>query len=151
MIVRKYRQSDTKELFKLFCDTIYTINSKDYTKEQLDAWAKKDRDLSLWEKSLSKNFTIVIEKNGTIIGFGNIDKTGYLDMLFIHKDFQRKELATLICDNLEKNFPLNKITVHSSITAKGFFEKRGYKVVKKQSVGRENISITNYILEKYFY
>lgn len=40
-----------------------------------------------------------------------------------------------------------KIVTHASITAKGFFEKRGYKVLKKQQVEREGIYLINFIME----
>jgi len=43
---------------------------------------------------------------------------------------------------------MGKITAHASITAKPFFEKRGYKVVKKQEAERNGILLTNYVMEK---
>ena len=35
MVIRKYQNSDSKKIFKLFCDTFFFINSKDCTEEQL--------------------------------------------------------------------------------------------------------------------
>ena len=148
MIIRKYKKSDSEKLFKLFYDTIYFINSEDYTEKQLKVWAKESRDLSLWEKYLSENYTLVAEEKNTIIGFGNINKEGYLDMLYVHKDFQRKNIASQLCDKLENIFPVLKVTVHASITAKPFFEKRGYKVICEQFVEREKIFLKNYIMKK---
>ncbi len=83
------------------------------------------------------------------MGFGNIDSTGYLDMLYVHKDYQGKKVASFICDNLEKTFNVSEITVHASITAKPFFEKRGYEVIKKQQVKRKGIFLENYIMKKF--
>lgn len=40
------------------------------------------------------------------------------------------------------------LTVHASISAKPFFEKRGYKVIKEQSVKVDNVYLTNYLMEK---
>ena len=151
MFIRKYQKTDSLELFKLFSDTIHSINSKDYPKDKLDVWIDKDRDLSLWEKALSNNYTLVIEENKNIVGFGSKSEKGYLDMLFVHKDFQGKGIASLLCDKLENIFSISKITVHSSITAKPFFKKRGYKVIKKQIVERKGKLLINYVMEKYFY
>ena len=39
-------------------------------------------------------------------------------------------------------------TTHASITARPFFLHRGYRVVKKQTVRRQGIPLTNYIMEK---
>ena len=69
-------------------------------------------------------------------------------MLYVHKDFQRKNVASQICNELENIFPVSKITVHASITAKPFFEKRGYKIIREQFVEREEIFLKNYIMEK---
>lgn len=39
MEIRKYKQSDCKELAKLFYHTVHTVNAKDYTEWQLNVWA----------------------------------------------------------------------------------------------------------------
>lgn len=39
MIIRKYRETDCKELADLFFNTVHCVNGKDYTEEQLNAWA----------------------------------------------------------------------------------------------------------------
>ena len=87
-------------------------------------------------------------ENGIIVGFGDIDFTGYLDRLYVHKDYQNQGIATAICDELECNFNESKVSTHASITARPFFEKRGYKVIKKQNVERSGGVLQNYIMEK---
>lgn len=83
----------------------------------------------------------------SLVGFGDIDKTGYLDRLFVHADYQRKGIATAICNQLEQAVQGN-ITTDASITAKPFFEKRDYKIVKEQQVERQGIFLTNYVMIK---
>lgn len=39
-------------------------------------------------------------------------------------------------------------TTHASITARPFFEKRGYRVVRAQQVERQGLYLTNYVMEK---
>lgn len=148
MIIRKYEPSDCKITAELFYNTVHSINKKDYTEEQLDIWANKYIDLEKWNNSLLKNYSVVAIINNEIVGFGDIDNSGYLDRLFVHKDYQRKKIGKSIVENLEKSNNFYKLTTHSSITAKPFFENLGYSVVKKQIIKRNNISITNYIMEK---
>ena len=147
MFIRKYESTDCKELAELFYNTVHTINAKDYTKEQLDAWASGQGDLEKWDQSFQEHFTVVAVENGIIVGFGDIDTTGYLDRLYIHKNNQRKGIATAICDQLESKVQ-GKIVTHASVTAKPFFEKRGYKVLKEQQVVRKEIFLKNYVMEK---
>jgi len=148
MIIRKYEMSDCKFLVDLFYNTVHTINAKDYTVRQLNAWATGNVDLEEWNKSLSEHFTLVAVENGIIVGFGDIDRTGYLDRLYVHKDYQGQGIASAICDKLEKAFQVNKINTYASITAKLFFIHRGYIVIKEQQVIRAGISLTNYVMEK---
>lgn len=147
MFIRKYESTDCKELTELFYNTVHTVNAKDYTKEQLDAWASVQMDLEKWDRSFQEHFTVVAVENGIIVGFGDIDTTGYLDRLYVHKNNQRKGIATAICDQLESKVQ-GKIVTHASITAKPFFEKRGYKVLKEQQVVRKEILLKNYVMEK---
>ncbi len=147
MFIREYKTSDCKELTELFYNTVHTINAKDYTKEQLDVWATGQVDLEKWNQSLQEHYSIVAVDNGIIVGFGDIDKTGYLDRLFVHSDYQGKGIATVICNQLEAAVQ-NNIVTHASITARPFFEKRGYKVIKEQQVERQGLFLTNFVMIK---
>ena len=147
MKLRKYQQADCKELAELFYNTVHTINAKDYTKKQLDVWATGKVDLKHWNQSLQEHYSFVAVDDEVIIGFSDIDLTGCLDRLFVHADYQGKGIATAICNQLEQAVQGN-ITTYASITARPFFEKRGYKVVKEQQVERNGIFLTNYIMVK---
>ena len=147
MFIREYHPSDCKELTELFYNTIHAINAKDYTKEQLDVWAAGQVDLTKWNQTLQERFSLVAVNDDIIVGFGDIDKTGYLDHLFVHLDYQGKGIANTICNQLESAVQ-ESIVTHASITAKPFFEKRGYKVVKEQQIERQGNFLTNYVMIK---
>lgn len=147
MIVREYQPSDCKTLTELFYHTVHTVNAKDYTKEQLDAWATGHVDLEKWNQSLLEHYSLVAVEGERIIGFGDIDETGYLDRLFVHAEYQGKGVATALCDRLEQAVHGDLVT-HASLTAKPFFEKRGYRVVKERQVERQGVFLTNFIMEK---
>ncbi|SCJ89915.1 putative acyltransferase [uncultured Clostridium sp.] len=152
MSIRRYESRDCNDIIKLFYDTVHTINSKDYAEDELNAWAPKDIDISLWDKSFLKNYTIVFILDNVIVGFGDINETGYLDRLYIHKDYQRRGIAKKIVDNLEcyvKKFGVDYITTEASITAKPFFERMGYKIIKEQQVEKREEYLTNYIMKKH--
>ena len=100
-----------------------------------------------WNQSLQEHFSIVAVADDIIVGFGDIDQTGYLDRLFVHSGYQRKGIATAICDRLESAIQENIVT-HASITARPFFEKRGYRVVREQQVERKGVFLTNFVMEK---
>lgn len=146
MFIREYMASDCEQMAELFYQTVHSIDAKDYTKEQRNAWASGTVNLPAWHKSFSEHNTLVAVEQGNIVGFGDIDSTGYLDRLYVHKDFQQQGIATALCDRLESGF--DKITTHASITAKPFFLQRGYKVIREQQVIRNRVALTNYVMEK---
>ena len=151
MSIRRYESKDCNDIINLFYNTVHTINAKDYTKDELDAWAPKDLDLSLWDKSFLNNYTIVFILDNTIVGFGDINEDGYLNRLYVHKDYQRRGIAKEIVNNLEcyvEELGVNIITTEASITAKSFFGKMGYKIIKEQQVERRGQYLTNYIMQK---
>lgn len=59
------------------------------------------------------------EKNA-VIGYGDMTSNGYLDRLFVHKDWQRKDIATKLLDSLENSSNLTTFETYASITAKPF-------------------------------
>ncbi|MBT9684239.1 GNAT family N-acetyltransferase [Pseudoflavonifractor sp. MCC625] len=81
-----------------------------------------------WNQSLQAHYSIVSVENDAIVGFGDIDSTGYLDRLFFHADYQGKGIASAICDQLEQAVPGN-ITTHASITAKPFYCNNGLIII----------------------
>ncbi|MGN1346837.1 MAG: GNAT family N-acetyltransferase [Eubacteriales bacterium] len=150
LLLRPYAPADCERLANLFYDTVHTVNARDYTEEQCRAWATGQVDLAGWNRSFLENCTLVALIGDTIVGFGDIDWTGYLDHLYVHKDNQRQGIASALCDQLETMFPIAEVTAHASITARPFFEQRGYTVVRKQQVERHGVFLTNYVMKKVF-
>ncbi len=147
MVFRRYRPSDCAEVAALFYDTVHAVNAADYTSEQLDAWAPRDADLAEWDRRLGANLSLVAVEGDRLVGFGDIDKTGYLDCLYVHAGFQRRGVATGLCDRLEAAVT-DGIETHASITARPFFEGRGYRVITEQTVERRGVLLKNYVMKK---
>ena len=104
--------------------------------------------MQAWDSSFRAHRTIVATENGEIVGFGDMDETGYLDRLYVHKDYQRQGVASAICDELERFAVGKTFSTHASITAKPFFQHRGYCVVRQQEVIRCGVALTNFVMEK---
>lgn len=148
MILRAFQQRDAEEMAELFYDTVHTVNARDYGREQLDAWATGHVDGLAWARSFQEHDTRVAEEDGRIIGFADMDDAGYLDRLYVHRDYQGRGVAKALCDALESAHRGVPFTTHASITARPFFEKRGYRVVKEQQVERRGVLLTNFVMEK---
>lgn len=148
MQIRSYQPSDCEKLAALFYQTVHSVNASDYSPEQLAAWASGTVDLLRWDQSFRAHKTCVAVKCGEIVGFGDMDATGYLDRLYVHKDHQHEGIATAICNELEQSVNSSRFTTHASITAKPFFERRGYRILRKQEIVRMGVQLTNFVMEK---
>ena len=148
MHIRTYHPNDLAQMAQLFYDTVHAVCAQDYAPQQLHAWADGKPDLALWQQRFQNSLTLVMEEKGALIGFADMEVSGHLDMLYVHKDHQRKGVAARLCDALEQANRVPRYTVEASVTARGFFEKRGYFVADKHIAVRNGVEIPNYIMEK---
>lgn len=150
--LREYQENDLPSLSKLFYDTVHTVNKKDYTKLELDAWATGKIDSFSWNKSFLEHNTFIAEIDKVIVGFGDMDDNGYLDRLYVHKDYQNIGVASALlkkleCEAISKGITF--FTTNASITAKPFFERHGYITIHDNKVIRNSVTLINYTMEKH--
>lgn len=151
--LRPIQASDLEKIVTLFKETVHHVNAKDYSSEQLLVWAPKHmhHGHERWQSLLS-SIAYLAESDDVIVGFADITEQGYLDRLFVHKDYQRQGIASMLVKKLESIIlerGLKKITTEASITAKPFFEQIGYYVIREQNKPREGgVVLTNFLMEK---
>ena len=150
MLLRLYRSKDLDGVLDLFYRTVHGCCARDYTQAQLDAWAPQNPDRSRWQKTLTQHYSLVVEGEGGLAAFGDLDGS-YLDRLYVHPDCRGQGLAALLVDALEARALQGGVKVlrtDASITALPFFLARGYRVVREQQVKRGEQTLTNYALER---
>jgi putative acetyltransferase len=143
--------ADIKEITQLFHDTIQAINSRDYPKDEIDDWSSWYKDIDKWAERVNEQYFIVAKLNDKIVGFSSLAKDGYLDFMFVHKDFQGQGIAKALLTDIENKASLQKndlIYSDVSITAKGFFEKHGFKVEKQQLKKSKKKELVNFKMTK---
>ena len=84
MQLRPYRTADCAELAALFFNTVHTVNAKDYTPVQLDAWADGQVDLAAWDKSFLAHRTLVAGARGyRVVRAQQVERHGVLLTNFV--------------------------------------------------------------------
>lgn len=151
-IIRAALQSDAVELKKLFQNTVLAINRRDYSQAEVEDWASCGDDLSNIEDMIKTHYFIVaINQQSEIVGFSSITPQGYLHSMFVHKDFQGEGIATMLLNEIEQYAITNgimRITSEVSLTARPFFEKKGYIVEEEQKRKANQLSLTNFWMAK---
>lgn len=110
----------------LFHDTVHSICNNEYSEEELEAWSPEKMDKLYWRVALIRNYTIVAVEDNKVIGFGDMEKDGYINRLYTHKDYLRKGVGRAIINKLEERARKKKlryISLEASKTAIGFYLK----------------------------
>ena len=139
--IRIAQQSDALELMSLFQETVLHINKRDYSEAEVADWASCGNDLSHIKDMIKTHYFIV----------ATITHQGYLHSMFVHKDFQGKGIATILLNEIERYATargIMRITSEVSLTARPFFEKRGYIVEVEQKRKANQLYLTNFWMAK---
>lgn len=151
MVIRLFQKQDCNAIAQLFHDTIREVNSRDYTPAQVKAWAPDNLHFCDWEQDCLSQYTYVAETETEIIGFAQLDTNGHIDCFFCHKNYQRCGVGTRLYQAIETkavDLGLARLSVEVSITARAFFESRGFCLVKEQTVLCRGERLNNYVMEK---
>ncbi|KFF24654.1 GNAT family N-acetyltransferase [Chryseobacterium vrystaatense] len=151
MIIRKGTPGDLTEMRTLFTDTVTTVCQNDYTSDQINAWKSGAENEERWLRVIDSQLVIVAKINGQMAGFCNLDQGNYIDLLFVHKDFQHQGIARKMYTFIEQEAIIRRekiLTADVSKTARPFFEKMGFNVIKEQTVHVKGFDLTNYKMEK---
>lgn len=150
--IHPLKEKDIPEMQNLFRTTVLNINIQHYTKEEVEDWASCGDDPARWKELLSHNQYIgAFDENDCLVGFSSMNKEGYLHSMFVHKDWQGKGVATQLLfeiETLAQQFNVTDITSEVSLTARPFFEKKGYKVIKSQKAKANKLKLTNFVMHK---
>lgn len=146
--IRKYVSGDIDKIYKLFYDTVHTVNALDYTPAELDAWADGAPDKAKWDKEFTEREALVAEYGGKLAGFADMDSSGYLDRMYVAADSVGKGIGRALLETLEARHPLPVYTTYASITATPFFLKAGYVIIRENTVTRKGVTLKNYLMQK---
>jgi putative acetyltransferase len=149
--IRQPVEGDVSQITQLFFDTIQNINIKDYSKEEVDDWSSWNTDTDKWLERIQEQYFVLAEINNQIVGFSSLAEDGYLDFMFVHKDFQGQGIASALLSDIEHQASeQNNEFIYSdvSITAKGFFEKKGFIVKRQQLKKSKKKELVNFRMIK---
>ena len=128
------------------------VNRCDYSQAEVEDWASCGDSVEHLKELLSHNHFIgAFDEASSMVGFSSMNKDGYLHSMFVHKDWQGKGVATQLLYEVERiarQLGVAEITSEVSLTARPFFEKKGYEIVKIQKYRANKLELTNFVMRK---
>ena len=150
-VVRDYVRGDTEPICRLFYETVRTVNLEDYSPEQVRAWAPEVPDPSAWHGRMLGRHTLVADEGGEVVGFAELEEDGHLDMLYCRPDAVGRGVGSGLYAAVEeraRGLGVSRVFTEASITARPFFARHGFAVLRRNTVLREGIGLTNFSMEK---
>ncbi|PID44710.1 MAG: GNAT family N-acetyltransferase [Proteobacteria bacterium] len=150
--IRKYKESDAPALWAVFYHTVHNVNIRDYSKAQVEAWAPDEFDPEIWQRKMNCISPFVAEIENEIVGYADLQENGLIDHFFCHYKYQGKGIGRSLMEQVITTGQLKGISrLYSevSITARPFYEKFGFKVVKEQIVAVHGQKLCSFVMERF--
>ena len=151
MQIRRYVIGEELILRQLLFDTVHRINIHDYSQDQVDAWASVDYDEKAWIDRLMKSQPWVAVEAGELVGFAEMDAKGKIECFYVHYAWQGRGAGGALLEKIELkalDIGLSRLEVEASITARGFFQRKGFELIRRQQVDRGGVILSNFLMAK---
>lgn len=151
--LREARPEDITALAHMVGETIVRVNNKDYSPPQVTAWAARASSAAQWKELFGDDLAFFVAENpaGEIVGVSSVNDRGYLHSMFVDYRYQGMGIASALLERARQYAVCagtKEMTSEVSITARPFFESRGFRVEKEQEVMVGTISMKNYFMKR---
>jgi len=92
--------------------------------------------MDVWRTRLAEKQPFIAVTGNTIVGMAELEETGFINFFYVHPEFQNQGIGSALLSRLETeaiNINLSQLFSDVSITAKPFFERRGFCVTEARS------------------
>jgi putative acetyltransferase len=151
MHVRQFRVGDEAALFRVYYSAIHQVASRDYSRVQIEAWAPADLDGRDWATRIRGINPFVIEADGLLIAYADLQENGYIDHFFVSGEHPRRGAGRLLMETIHesaKHQSLGMLTSDVSRTAQPFFEHFGFEVLEQRSPTIRGVVVPNALMGK---
>ncbi|CAM4075393.1 GNAT family N-acetyltransferase [Campylobacter armoricus] len=146
-MIRRLDIKDLPSCIELFKQSVSMLCKNDYTKEQIHAWINIDQEV--WEEKFQNQLGFAYEEKDKIISFISINlKEKTLDLCFTHVNFAYQGYGKALLEFALKSYPYSEIYTFASLSAKSFFLKAGFKIIKENIAIRGQQELKNFFMKK---
>ncbi len=149
--IRRYREAEVMALFEIYYSAIHLVASRDYTPEQVEAWAPRSLDPERWRRKIRDINPFVAEADGQLVGYADLQANGYIDHFFVSGARPREGIGAQLMRHLlneAQRFGLTELTSDVSLTAQPFYERFGFHVVEQRSHELRGVLIPNALMQR---
>lgn len=151
MHLRRFQLGDESALFDVYFSAIHKIAIRDYTTDQVNAWAPKNVDQDLWNMRVQGINPFVVELAGKIVGYADLQSNGYIDHFFVSGHHPRQGIGAALMlkiHNVAEDSGVLQLTSDVSRTAEPFFRRFGFAVAERREPVIRGVTVPNAFMRK---
>jgi putative acetyltransferase len=151
MHIRRVFAGEEAALYEIFYSAIHLIACRDYTEEQLNAWAPAEPDIGAWAKRIQSMQPFVAQLNGKPLGYASIQSDGYIDHFFVSGHYPRQGIAKALMAKIEseaERLAIPQLSANASLTAQPFFARCGFKIIEQGLPVVRGVALANALMQK---
>lgn len=151
MRIRRFTEGDELALLPVFLSSLLNIASRDYTPEQIAAWASAASDQAHWLCRVKALHPFVVEVGREIVGYADVQPDGYIDHFYVSGAWAGKGVGTLLMKRIHEEARLSGVTALTarvSKTAEPFFLRQGFEIVQRTAAVRCGVRLPNALMRK---
>jgi len=145
------KEEDLIDIKELFVQSIIGSCSNEYNTRQMEAWTSSIKNHQKWLTRIRDQYFLLAFYKERLAGICSLLNLNYLDLLFVHPEFQGQGIAKQLYSKIENkalNLGKSKIKLHSSLSAENFFKKMGFKNIEKRFTLRDGEKLIYFIMVK---
>lgn len=131
MLIRRYREGEEEAIWEIVFQATRVSNARDYHEDLIERWAPLEKDMKEWRARLGVQNPFVAEIDTHLVGLAELEDEGFIEYFYVHPDHQGKGVGKALMETVEneaRERGFDRLTANVSVTARTFFEERGFEV-----------------------
>ena len=108
-------------------------------------------DMAVWTKRMQGIRPFVVEIDGQIVAYADVQATGYIDHFFVSGPYSRRGIGTVLMNRIHdvaREQEMDRLTSDVSRTAQPFFRRFGFTIVEHRQPVTRGVAVPNARMEK---
>ena len=151
--IRPYRPGDEHALAEVFFTTVREAGRDDYSEEQVRAWATERPDPSTFAVRAEDGrlLLVAVDTNDRVVAYADLENDGHIAHLYCRPSWIGRGVGSALYEAIEgeaRARGMQLLFVEASEAARRLFERKGFRVVRRNDLERHGVELHNFDMEK---
>jgi putative acetyltransferase len=152
--IRPYQSGDEHELAEVFFTSVREAGRDDYSEAQVRAWATERPHPSTFADRAADGRLVLVAVDAAerVIAYADLEHDGHIDHLYCRPSWIGHGVGSALYEAIEREARargVQRLFVEASEAARRLFERKGFRVVRRNDLERHGVELHNFDMEKH--